>query len=213
MDKKALTAVLALRRWSKSRSVDGQKREKAKQTHQSARARTEGEHPSSPLLSSQRYPYLPPQQTIIRLFRTWCGLFPTKAFQAQDMNRLQQMRNQYDVNKEEGSESEHLSLPDTEGSGCQTRKPCLKLPDHQTAETAERGRKRKAQQLTAFERARTLKCRSCQVRFKVCFVEICIREHQVVGGKCRQFNWLSLNLLNNSRGKRERATVCRACEK
>lgn len=36
------------------------------------------------------------------------------------MNRLQQMRNQYDVNKEEGSESEHLSLPDTEGSDCQT---------------------------------------------------------------------------------------------
>lgn len=52
MDKKALTAVLALRRWSASRSVDGQKREKAKQTHQSAGARTEGEHP--------RHPYLPP---------------------------------------------------------------------------------------------------------------------------------------------------------
>lgn len=70
MDKKALTAVLALRRWSESRSVDGQKREKAKQTHQSARARTEGEHPSSPLRGIL---ISPPQQTIIRLFRTPLG--------------------------------------------------------------------------------------------------------------------------------------------
>lgn len=29
----------------------------------------------------------------------------------------------------------------------------------------------------------------------------------MVEGKCRQFNWLSLNLMNNSRGKSERAAV------
>lgn len=45
------------------------------------------------------------------------------------------------------------------------------------------------------------------VRFKVCFVEIRVRGHQVVDRKYGQFNRLSLNLLNNSRGKTKCVTV------
>lgn len=108
-----------------------------------------------------------------------CGLFPTKAFQAQDTKRLQQMRNQYDVNKPRGSGSKRPGLPDTEGA--ETQRPRLKLEKVESTS------------------ARSGKCRRSQVSFEVCFVEICADGHRAAergGGQC---NGLSLNLLNNSR--------------